>query len=97
MFGSLRRQAGQAPAAERVASWTRERFQLAEDASVLVSEVVCGLPGCPPLETVVAFWNETLLRHQFKIFKPIAQVLPDDLPYAWQKRSLAGAEGGDCC
>ncbi|MDQ6683805.1 MAG: hypothetical protein M3Z16_01645 [Pseudomonadota bacterium] len=97
MFGSLRRDAGQAQAAEQVAAWTRQRFQLAEDASVLVSEMACGQPGCPPLETVVAFWNESLLRHQFKVFKPIAQINPDDLPYAWQKRSLAGGEGDDCC
>ena len=36
--------------------WTRERFRLAADAIILVSEIACGLPGCPPLETVVVFW-----------------------------------------
>src|SRR5262249_28016879 len=29
------------------------RFKLAQDAPILVGEIACGLPGCPPLETVV--------------------------------------------
>ena len=54
-------------ALERVREWTRARFKLAEDATILVSEVACGLPGCPPLETVVAFWTEGDTRHHFKV------------------------------
>jgi hypothetical protein len=47
-----------AAALDRVRAWTRERFALADDAAILVSEVSCALPGCPPRETVVAFWTE---------------------------------------
>ena len=50
-------------------AWTRARFALPEDAVILVSEIACGLPGCPPLETVVAFWTDDR-RHRFKLFKP---------------------------
>ena len=25
----------------------------------MVAEVACAVPGCPPLETVVAFWTDT--------------------------------------
>jgi hypothetical protein len=83
----------------RVGAWTRERFALTETATVLVTELACGLPGCPLLETVVAFWTEDAKRHQFKIFKPVQDIVVDDLPLAWFKESLATPEGFgcDCC
>ena len=86
-------------AVERVGAWTHARFALAETATVLVAELACGLPGCPPLETVVAFWTEDAKRHQFKIFKPVRDVVSDDLPFAWLKDSLFTPEGFgcDCC
>jgi hypothetical protein len=83
----------------RVRAWTRERFALGETAAIVVAEVACGLPGCPPIETVVAFWTEDATRHQFKVFKPVREVTSDDLPFAWLKNSLAVPEGFgcDCC
>jgi nitrate reductase delta subunit len=86
-------------AVARVRAWTRERFRLAETETIIVAEVACGLPGCPPLETVVAFWTEDTTRHQFKVFKPVREVTRDDLPFAWLKGSLAVPEGFgcDCC
>jgi hypothetical protein len=85
-------------ALERVRTWTRERFRLADDAPVVVAEVACGLPGCPPLETVVAFWTAGDRRHQFKLFKPVEAVVCDDLPFVWLLDSLAAsAADSDCC
>ena len=83
----------------RIAAWTRERFALPAGAAVAVSQVACDIPGGPPQETVVAFWTEGARFHHFKVFKPIAEVEPDDLPYAWQKEALAVSAGGgcDCC
>ena len=72
----------------RLKGWTRERFALPDDASVFVAEVACGAPGCPPLDTVVAFWTERDRRHHFKVFKPVAEVTLDDLPPAWMKNAL---------
>jgi hypothetical protein len=85
-------------AAERVRAWTRARFALLEDATVMVAQIDCAVPGCPPLETVVAFWIEGT-RHHFKVFKPLAEVVEDDLPPAWLKAGLADVpgEGCDCC
>ncbi len=82
-----------------VAAWTRERFALPADAAVAVSQVACNIPGGPAQETVVAFWTEGARFHHFKVFKPIAEVGADDLPYAWQKDSLAVLPGAgcDCC
>ena len=64
---------------------------------VMVAEVACGLPGCPPLETVVAFWTADDRRHQFKLFKPVAEVVSDDLPFAWLKDALVWTGEDDCC
>jgi hypothetical protein len=83
----------------RVREWTRERFKLSDASAILVTEVACGAPGCPPLETVVVFWTEAARRHQFKIFKPARDIVPADLPFAWLKDSLFIPEGFgyDCC
>ena len=50
--------------------------------AILVAEVACAVPGCPPIETVIAFWSEER-RHHFKVFKPVAEVTEDDLPPYW--------------
>jgi hypothetical protein len=86
-------------ALEGVRAWTRARFELSEDATILVSEVTCALPGCPPLHTVVVFWSDNGKRHQLKLFKPVVEVIPDDLPPTWMKRALVAIDGiGDeCC
>ena len=80
----------------RVRDWTRERFALGHDDTLLVTEVACSQPGCPPLETVVAFWTGGNVRHHFKVFKPVAEVQQGDLPYAWMKAGLAVPDGFSC-
>ena len=85
----------QAEALERVREWVRERFKLAPEAAIMVSEVACNLPGCPPLETVVAFW-ENDQRHHFKLFKAVEEVIFDNLPFAWMKDELIVPEGFGC-
>ena len=56
-----------------VKRWTAEVFRLPESASVLVTELRCGEPGCPPLETVIAILDPGPPR-QVKIPKPVAEV-----------------------
>jgi nitrate reductase delta subunit len=92
---SPRQNAELAEALTRVKEWVRTRFALPEDAAIMVSEVACNLPGCPPLETAVAFW-EGDTRHHFKMFKRASEVGYDDLPYAWMKESLIVPEGFEC-
>ena len=81
-------------ALDRVREWVRERFSLGEGA-ILVAEVACAVPGCPPIETVIAFWSGER-RHHFKVFKPVAQVAADDLPPRWYKRALAVPDDFEC-
>jgi hypothetical protein len=95
-FAAAKRGPEHAVAAERVREWTRARFKLPQDAAVLVAEVTCAVPGCPPLETVVAFWTKNDQRHHFKVFKPLAEVVEDDLPPAWLKNALADVDGFGC-
>ena len=99
MLGFVKKGAAQREALRRVKAWTRERFRLSDDAAILVTEVACGLPGCPPLETVVAFWTEGDKRHHFKVFKPVAEVTEEDLPPSWMKNALIADEmlGCECC
>lgn len=79
----------------RVREWTRERFKLPADSTIVVSEIACSLPGCPPLETVVVFWiGET--RHHFKFFKPVREIVVEDFPPAWLRQALAVPDGFEC-
>ena len=80
---------------DRVRDWTRARFALTDDETIMVSEMSCGVPGCPPVETHVVFWTAAG-RHHFKVFKPSAEVAADDLPPAFMKNALVWAEGLEC-
>ena len=86
-------------ALRRVKEWTRARFSLPDDAAILVSELACSIPGCPPIETVVAFWTASDRRHHFKVFRPVADVTEDDLPPSWMKEALLydAMLGCECC
>ena len=95
MLGFTKKDQQNSALTERVRGWTRQRFALIDDETVMVSEIACGVPGCPPMETHVVFWTAAG-RHHFKIFKPLAAVSEDDLPPAFMKNALLALEGFDC-
>jgi nitrate reductase delta subunit len=97
-FPSARQRDIRSAANERLRDWTRARFKLADDETIMVSEITCSVPGCPPIETHVVFWTDAG-RHHFKIFKPLAEAVEDDLPPAFMKNALVATEGEDvyCC
>ena len=95
-FGSLRKGPAHLESVERLKEWTRNRFTLCADEVILVAEIALSLPGCPPVETVVAFWTADGTRHHFKVFKRVEEVIESDLPPAWLKEALAAAEGIAC-
>lgn len=99
MLVSPRKNSDRLQAVKRLKAWTRERFTLGDGSVVTAAEIACDLPGCPPIETVVAFWIEDGTRYRFKVFKPIAEVLYDDLPFTWLLPSLIddGGIGLECC
>lgn len=99
MFQSFKKSAADRDAITRVGDWTKTRFSLPEHATVMVAEVNCQVPGCPPVETVIAFWTDPDTRYRFKVFKPVADVVADDLPVSWLLPSLLDEDdlGCDCC
>ena len=82
-----------AEAASRVKAWTRDRFG---EVTVLVSEVESATPGFPQLHTVVAFWTAERKHYHFRVFKPLEQVVEEDIPPAWYRDALAVAPAVDC-
>jgi hypothetical protein len=84
-----------AAAASRLKAWTRERFRLPAEATIVVMQGRPDQPGFPPHETHVLFWIAEQ-RHHFRVFKPLAEVSPDDLPPAWLRDALAAGDGLDC-
>mmetsp|Transcript_52483 Transcript_52483/g.87071 ORF Transcript_52483/g.87071 Transcript_52483/m.87071 type:complete len:107 (+) Transcript_52483:52-372(+) len=58
------------------------------DVTVMVNELQCYEPGCAPVETVVTLLDSAKPL-AFKIFKPVREVLPEDV-YSELKRVLGG-------
>jgi hypothetical protein len=95
MLGFTKKSPDDLAVLDRVRDWTQARYALAEGETIMVSELNCTVPGCPPVETHVVFWTAAG-RHHFKIFKPLAEVVEDDLPPAFMKNALVAPEGVDC-
>jgi hypothetical protein len=85
-----------ADAASRVKSWTRERFALSTNTTLLVTELESAQPGFPSLHTVVAFWTAERRHYHFKVFKPLEQVEEADLPPSWYREALRVEPEVDC-
>ena len=94
-FHERRADPGRVEAAQNLEAWTRERFGLGTDDVVLVSEERTATPGFPPLETRVHFRAADGLRCHYRVFKPLTEVAPSDVPPAWMRAALA-QEAPDC-
>lgn len=62
-----------------VKRWAIELLDVPAEASLLVTELECREPGCPPLETVIAILREGQPPLQWTLHKPIATVSRDDV------------------
>jgi nitrate reductase delta subunit len=96
MLAPSRKSADRHQAASRVKAWARERFSLGAEATILVTEIESAQPGFPPLATVVAFWTAERRHYHWRIFKPIQEVVQDDLPPAWYRQALEVTGGMQC-
>jgi len=47
------------------------------------------------VETVIAFWSGER-RHHFKVFKPVLEVVPGDVPPRWYMGALAVPDDFQC-
>jgi hypothetical protein len=65
--------------ADRIKDWTREVFHLNDKTTVMVTELECREPGCPPVETVIAVLEGPGRRRQYKIHTLAADVSRSDV------------------
>ena len=70
--------AGNAQASARIKTWVREALTLADDVSVMVTELRCAEDGCPPLETCIAVMATGGPR-LFKVSKAMAEISREDV------------------
>ena len=62
-----------------VKDWVREALHLGDDTTLMVTELRCTEPDCPPVETVIALMEITQPGRQYKMHKPLAQITRDDI------------------
>lgn len=62
-----------------IKSWVSEALALPDDVTVMVTELRCTEPGCPPLETVIAVLQPGLPPEQRKLHKASAAISADDI------------------
>jgi hypothetical protein len=60
-------------------SWTRDNLQFPADAPIVVKEVPCVKPGCPPIETAIIVFLKGEPPRLFKIQRTITDVTFDDV------------------
>ena len=77
LLGGKRKSNSQA--IQQVKAWVFEALQLEEKTSLMVTELRCTEPGCPPIETVIALLKPSHPTQQYKIHKPIADITFDDV------------------
>lgn len=62
-----------------IKTWVRELLPLAPETSILVTELACTEPGCPPLETVVAVLKGPGENVQQKIHRSVVEITKEDI------------------
>ena len=65
--------------ARRIKDWARELFALGDEVTILVSELSCSEPGCPPVETVIALFRGKEEPTKYTIHRPSAEVTREDI------------------
>ena len=66
----------------KIRSWVKECLRLDDEVVVMVSELRCSEPGCPPLETLIAILDGPGQKRQFKFHKRILEITASDIDSA---------------
>ena len=59
---------------KQIKVWVRDYAMVPEDFAILVTELKCAEPGCPPLETIVALLGPGGAQYQQKVHLAINQI-----------------------
>jgi hypothetical protein len=62
-----------------IKGWVSEALALPDDVTVMVTELRCAEPGCPPLETVIVLLRPSQPPEQRKLHKASAAISADDI------------------
>ena len=68
-----------AATARRIKDWARELLALGDEVTILVSELSCSEPGCPPIETVIAVFRGRENPTKYTIHRASVDVTRDDV------------------
>ena len=63
----------------KIKQWVREHFALADDITVMVSELQCGETDCPDVETIIAILDGDKIGQKIKINQSIAELSKEDI------------------
>ena len=62
-----------------IKQWVGTTFGLDDQTTILVTELRCSEPGCPPLETVIALMYPNMPAQQYKLPKAIPDITAADV------------------
>jgi len=68
-----------AATARQIKDWVRELLAPGDDVTILVSELSCSEPGCPPIETVIALFRGGENPTKYTIHRASVDVTRDDV------------------
>jgi hypothetical protein len=64
----------------QIKEWVRAHFKVPPEVVVLVTEIYCDMPGCAPIETLVAILDPAG-RKQYRSKRPMKEVKKEDIPH----------------
>jgi hypothetical protein len=70
---------GEAQLREQVARWVIDVLALEEDTSLLVKQMRCTTPDCPPFRTMMYLMREACPVYRYKIHKPLTDITCEDV------------------
>ncbi len=64
---------------DQIRYWLRQNFTYAADIPIVIKEVPCGKPGCPPIETAIIVILRGEPPQLFKVQRPIGEITFDHI------------------
>ena len=64
---------------DQIRYWLRQNFALPKDTPIIIKEVPCVKPACPPVETAIMAMQKNAPPRLFKVQKPINEITFDHI------------------
>jgi hypothetical protein len=81
MFSSSREDPERRARKAEVKAWAAELLAAQPEDTILVTELQCTEPGCPPIETVIALMRPGV-QQKLKVHKALSDIRREDLEQA---------------